>query len=73
MAGKTAIARIRGVSNYTANALQVANIAKIAIAMDAATTLRMNQSARRPSQQYLRGIPTPLDLKLPVCPPRHPR
>ena len=58
MAVKVVIAKTQDVSNFTANALQVVSIAKIAIAMDAAIILKTRAFARKPSPSFWKEIPT---------------
>jgi hypothetical protein len=44
---RIAIVKIQSASNFIANALQVENIAKIVIVMDAVTIWKMNQLERK--------------------------
>ena len=52
MAVKVVIAKTQDVSNFTANALQVVSIAKIAIAMDAVIILKTRAFARKLSPSF---------------------
>jgi hypothetical protein len=56
---RIAIAKIHAVSSSTASVSPAVSTAKIAIAMDAATTLKMSQSERRPLLRSWRGTQTP--------------
>jgi hypothetical protein len=71
---RIAIAKILVVSNSIASVSRVESTAKIAIAMDAATTLKMSQSERKPSRKCSSVTRMPSDQRSPQlrCPQLHP-